>query len=79
MQLRSTMTINKARGQTLDHVGLYLKGLVFSHKQLYTTLSRATMANSIKILIKQLHLPLTSTNITKNVIYEEILSSITNS
>ena len=67
------MTINKAQGQTLDFVGLYLPEPVFSHGQLYVALSRAKKADCIKILIK--------TNVddhfvigtTKNVVYDRIL------
>lgn len=45
------MTINKAQGQTLDYVGIYLKEPVFSHGQLYVVLSRAKSINSIKVFI----------------------------
>ncbi|RYQ83052.1 hypothetical protein Ahy_B10g101668 isoform A [Arachis hypogaea] len=35
-----TMTINKSQGQTLSHVRLYLPKPIFTHDQLYVTLSR---------------------------------------
>ena len=34
------MTTNKAQGQTLEFVGIYLPDHIFSHGQLYVTLSR---------------------------------------
>ena len=45
------MTINKSQGQSLKKVGVYLPQPVFAHGQLYVSLSRATSAESIKILI----------------------------
>lgn len=67
------MTINKAQGQTLDYVGIYLRESIFSHGQFYVALSRAKSFNSIKILIK----PPTSDNdddqSTYNVMYNEII------
>ena len=52
VRLSFAMTINKAQGQTLDFVGIYLPEPVFSHGQLYVALSRATSSKNIKILIK---------------------------
>jgi hypothetical protein len=50
IRLSFAMTINKAQGQTIPHVGVYLPEPVFSHGQLYVALSRATAAKNIKIL-----------------------------
>lgn len=47
------MTINKAQGQTLDFVEIYLQEPVFSHGQLYVALSRAKASNNVKILIQK--------------------------
>ncbi|GBO30387.1 hypothetical protein AVEN_273985-1 [Araneus ventricosus] len=44
-----TITINKSRGQTFDHVGIYLDEPVFSHGQLYVELSRSRIPNHVKI------------------------------
>ncbi|XP_060184048.1 uncharacterized protein LOC132613812 [Lycium barbarum] len=41
VRLCFAMTINKAQGQTLDSVGIYLREPVFSHDQLDVALSRA--------------------------------------
>jgi ATP-dependent DNA helicase PIF1 len=46
------MTINKAEGQTVANVGVYLSEPVFSHGQLYVAMSRDVSRQTIKILIK---------------------------
>jgi ATP-dependent DNA helicase PIF1 len=62
-----SMTINKSQGQTLNHVGLYLPQPVFSHGQLYVTLSRIILYQCIKVLIND-----DQKYQTKNVVYSEI-------
>ena len=65
------MTINKAQGQTLDRVGIYLPQPVFAHGQLYVALSRATSYQYVKILIDD-----GNSCKTRNIVYHEIFRSI---
>ncbi|XP_019245790.1 PREDICTED: ATP-dependent DNA helicase PIF1-like isoform X1 [Nicotiana attenuata] len=73
VRLCFAMTINKAQGQTLDFVGIYLREPVFSHGQLYVALSRAKSSNCVKLLIR----PSTPTShddhSTSNIVYDEII------
>lgn len=62
------MSINKAQGQTMDYVGIYLRNPVFTHGQLYVALSRATSRRKVYILR-----PDASGNTETNVVYKEIL------
>ena len=64
------MTINKSQGQSLSHVGLYLKKTVFNHDQLYVAVSRVTNQNSLKILIYDKEGE--QTNSTTNIVFKEI-------
>ena len=50
IRLSFVMTVNKAQGQTILNVGVYLPEPMFSHGQLYVALSRATARSNIKIL-----------------------------
>ena len=66
--LAFSMTINKAQGQSVNHVGLDLRTDVFAHGQLYVALSQCTSSQQIKALFKN-----NSTTVTKNIVYPEIL------
>ena len=62
------ITSNKAQGQTLSHVGIYLKQGFFSHGQLYVAMSRV---GSTKTALKSI--PTMEYNYTSNVVYKEVL------
>ena len=49
-----SMTINKAQGQTLKNVGLYLENEPFSHGQFYVGCSRCGSEKSLKIYAPQM-------------------------
>ena len=49
------MTINKSQMQSLSHVGLYIQNPIFSHGQLYITLSRVKCKRGLKILTHGKH------------------------
>lgn len=51
VRLAFALTIDKAQGQSLDHVGLCLDPEVFSHGQLYVALSRTTNAANIRLVV----------------------------
>ncbi|XP_027103304.1 uncharacterized protein [Coffea arabica] len=74
VRLCFAMTINKAQGQTLDFVGLYLKEPVFGHGQLYVALSRAKTANDVRVLVKPSPDEQTDIVSTRNIVYNEVLS-----
>ena len=63
------ITINKAQGQSLNHVGIFLPEQVFSHGQFYTAISRTTDARNVKIW------NFNSENGTwvKNIVWTEVL------
>nr|XP_016481825.1 PREDICTED: ATP-dependent DNA helicase pif1-like [Nicotiana tabacum]XP_016481826.1 PREDICTED: ATP-dependent DNA helicase pif1-like [Nicotiana tabacum]XP_016481827.1 PREDICTED: ATP-dependent DNA helicase pif1-like [Nicotiana tabacum]XP_016481828.1 PREDICTED: ATP-dependent DNA helicase pif1-like [Nicotiana tabacum]XP_016481829.1 PREDICTED: ATP-dependent DNA helicase pif1-like [Nicotiana tabacum]XP_016481830.1 PREDICTED: ATP-dependent DNA helicase pif1-like [Nicotiana tabacum]XP_016481831.1 PR len=73
LRLCFAMTINKAQGQTLDFVGIYLREPIFSHGQLYVALSRAKSSNCVKILIRPSTAGSTDDHSTYNVVYDEII------
>ncbi|KAF3641569.1 hypothetical protein FXO37_22931 [Capsicum annuum] len=73
LQLCFVMTINKAPGQTLDFVGIYLREPVFSHGQLYVALSRARSSTGVKLLIRPSTPDDDDDHSTCNVVYNEII------
>jgi len=68
------MTINKSQGSSLKHVGVYLPTPVFSHGQLYVTVSRVTSKEGLKILI--IDEDGEDTNVTSNVVYVEVFRNV---
>jgi ATP-dependent DNA helicase PIF1 len=46
-----TMTINKAKGQTLQTVGMYLPKLVFGHGQFYVAFSWCGSRQGVRVLV----------------------------
>ncbi|XP_061436207.1 uncharacterized protein LOC133361288 isoform X1 [Lethenteron reissneri] len=66
------MTINKAQGQTVHNLGLYLPTPCFSHGQLYVALSRVTARSNIKALIEGPHDEEEDGVYTKNIVYRQI-------
>jgi hypothetical protein len=69
VRLAFALTINKAQGQSVRHVGVDLCEPVFAHGQLYVALSRATSRDRIKLL-----LPPASADLhrVQNIVYPEI-------
>lgn len=86
IRLSFAMTVNKARGQTIPNVGVYLPEPVFSHGQLYVALSRATARSNIRILAvpaaekdmnkgkRKGKKKLAKDIFTKNIVYKEVLT-----
>jgi len=68
VRLTFALTINKAQGQSVRHVGIDLHEPIFSHGQLYVALSQATFRKCVKILLPST----TSADCLYNTVYAEI-------
>ena len=65
------ITINKSQGQTLKNVGVWLRGEVFGHGQLYVACSRVSSPDQLKFaIIKD---PSKTEMLTRNVVFHEVL------
>ena len=70
--LAFAMTINKAQGQTLQSIGIFLSHPCFSHGQLYVALSRVGRPDNVHILLTHKQDPAIEAPHTANVVYKEI-------
>ena len=73
IRLSFALTINKAQGQTIPNVGIYLPDHVFSHGQLYVALSRRVSQSTTKLLVQKGTIPREEGVHMKNIVYKEIL------
>ncbi|GMG16685.1 unnamed protein product [Phytophthora fragariaefolia] len=65
------MTINKAQGQTVQNLGLYLAIPCFSHGQLYVAMSRVTSRPKLKALIEYPELEEDDGVYTDKIVYRQ--------
>jgi len=75
LRLSFAMTINKAQGQTIPNVGIYLPEPVFAHGQLYVALSRGVSRETTKVLAKPNKSLDPIGKSTKNIVYKDVLQS----
>ena len=61
------MSTNKAQGQTLEFVGIYLPDHVFTHGQLYVAFSRVQSSSAVAVYVNN------EEGFTKNIVYKEVL------
>jgi ATP-dependent DNA helicase PIF1 len=77
LQLAFAMTINKAQGQTLQTMGVYLPKPIFCHGQLYVAFSRCGSQRGVEVLVRggsRAGLNGAPTSVcTSNVVYREVL------
>jgi ATP-dependent DNA helicase PIF1 len=77
VHLAFAMTINKAQGQTLKMVSIFLHKPVFTHGQLYVAMLRIGWPEGVKLLVtngwKDAHEDAHVGVYTRNVVYTEVL------
>jgi hypothetical protein len=67
------MSINKAQGQTLERVGIYLPQFVFAHGQLYVAISRVGDEDRVFICVGPDMVDEDGQAYTRNVVWPELL------
>ncbi len=70
------MTINKAQGQTLQLMGLYLPKPVFSHGQLYVALSRVGSKDNVSVFVVDGQHEGLEGVYTKNIVFKEVFDAM---
>ena len=65
------ITINKSQGQTLKFAGVWLRGEVFAHGQLYVACSRVSHPDNLRFALKRD--PPRAECIATNIVYKEVL------
>ena len=73
VRLSFALIINKAQGQTIPTVGIYLPDHVFSHGQLYVALLRGVSQSTTKLLVQKGRIPEEEGVHTKNIVYKDVL------
>lgn len=84
--LACAMTINKAQGQTVEKLGIYLRKPVFAHGQLYVAISRARRMRDVSVCVvpgpgqgppRGMRGGKSSNHTisTKNIVYRQVLAS----
>lgn len=76
VRLCYAMTISKSQGQTLQRVGLDLRGEVFAHGQLYVAISRTTCNANILCLVNKNRL-IDGVPHVHNVVYKDFIIAAT--
>ncbi|KAH7482044.1 ATP-dependent DNA helicase PIF1 [Phytophthora ramorum] len=72
IQTAFAMTINKAQGQTVQYLGLYLATPCFSHGQLYVAMSRVTSRSRFKALVEYPEREEEDGVYTANIVYRQL-------
>ncbi|KAL4619591.1 hypothetical protein ACB092_06G090900 [Castanea dentata] len=73
VRLSFAITINKAQGQTIPTVGIYLPDHIFSHDQLYVALLRGVSQSTTKLLVQKGTIPEEEGVHTRNIVYKDVL------
>ena len=69
------LTINKAQGQSLRRVGVFLNEACFAHGQLYVTCSRVGTPDDLRFVLRRD--AASGRFLTRNVVYQEALTAST--